>query len=715
MGITGLIPFLESATRKITVRDLRGSTVGIDTYCWLHKGAISCAEKLIRGDETDLHIKYCLKYVNLLLSHNIKPVLVFDGRHLPAKALTEKRRNSSRKEAKEKAKELLREGNVNEARTYINRAVNITHAMAHQLIVECRKRNVDCIVAPYEADGQLAYLSRSKLIDYVITEDSDLTLFGCPKVIFKFDLAGQGLLFEAEHLHKAMGCKEDRYKYADLFLKFQLMCILSGCDYLDSLKGVGLVKACKFVLMTEETDLKRCLSKLPQYLNLKGITVDDEYKDGFLRSLNTFRHMIVYDPSKRRQCHLTEPEEADLPFCDNAGEKLDEETAFQLAIGNTNPFTLKQLDSWDPSELNTEKYPSIWGEQGKGGTAAKTTTSNVIKTVHKKPFSTPTKRKIPPPEHSDDDQDAKNTSFDIMQMYLGQEKTKPPMETPVANTPPEPKKFRLSLTGAERETKNPFLKRKDSETKEESEVDAKQHVSLLQQANSIKTEKSNSKFQRTTIEDRKVNIVSRFFSPVAVAADKDELKTNEKQELKAPEADNETKLEKVRNGNENETLLDKEVEQEEGSDKVRKDGDNNPGQENKRGVRSLEAIEKEGEEVDSERDSEGFDHSALEFVQAEYSDGDGEPIDSQMQRDNENSPVPWTSSQSDKENDKAKINQDEDSAIVIIEDDDTPQKIPLVRKWVKSPKKKAAGAAKANKSNKTAKRQVTLTSFFHKK
>jgi exonuclease-1 len=33
-----------------------------------------------------------MKFVNMLLSHNIKPVLVFDGQHLPAKAATEKKR-----------------------------------------------------------------------------------------------------------------------------------------------------------------------------------------------------------------------------------------------------------------------------------------------------------------------------------------------------------------------------------------------------------------------------------------------------------------------------------------------------------------------------------------------------------------------------------------------------------------------------------------------
>ena len=33
-----------------------------------------------------------------------------------------------------------------------------------------RERNVDCIVAPYEADAQLAYLSVTGLADFVITE-----------------------------------------------------------------------------------------------------------------------------------------------------------------------------------------------------------------------------------------------------------------------------------------------------------------------------------------------------------------------------------------------------------------------------------------------------------------------------------------------------------------------------------------------------------------
>lgn len=74
---------------------------------------------------------------------------------------------------------------VEEARTQMRRSVDVTHKMALELIKECRKINVDCIVAPYEADAQLAYLNRKGIAQVVITEDSDLLLFGCNKVVIE--------------------------------------------------------------------------------------------------------------------------------------------------------------------------------------------------------------------------------------------------------------------------------------------------------------------------------------------------------------------------------------------------------------------------------------------------------------------------------------------------------------------------------------------------
>ncbi|XP_034125471.1 exonuclease 1 [Drosophila guanche] len=371
MGITGLIPFLEKASSKLQLKDIRGSTVAVDTYCWLHKGVFSCAEKLARGEDCDQYVQYCLKYIQMLLSYDIKPILVFDGQHLPAKALTEKRRRESRQQSKQRAAELLRLGRVEEARSQMRRCVDVTHEMALRLIRECRNRNVDCIVAPYEADAQMAWLNKADIAQYIITEDSDLTLFGAKKVIFKLDLNGKGLLVEADKLYLAMGCRQEQYQ----FDKFRRMCILSGCDYLDSLPGIGLAKACKFMLKTEQDDMRIALKKIPSYLNMSKLEVDDDYIENFMKAEATFKHMFIYNPLQRRMERLCALEEysTDVSYCSNAGTLLeDSHLALHLALGNLNPFSLKKLDSWEPgialpaAPKNTKrsKHKSIWLTNG---------------------------------------------------------------------------------------------------------------------------------------------------------------------------------------------------------------------------------------------------------------------------------------------------------------------------------------------------------------
>jgi exonuclease-1 len=54
------------------------------------------------------------------------------------------------------------------AMEYFQRAVDITPRMAHKLIKALRRLRVECIVAPYEADAQLAYLSLNGYVQAVI-------------------------------------------------------------------------------------------------------------------------------------------------------------------------------------------------------------------------------------------------------------------------------------------------------------------------------------------------------------------------------------------------------------------------------------------------------------------------------------------------------------------------------------------------------------------
>ncbi len=69
--------------------------------------------------------------------------------------------------------------------------------MAHNLIKALRQNNIQYIVAPYEADAQLAFLSLGGHVECVITEDSDLLAYGCTRVstIDEYDQLLAVLLF----------------------------------------------------------------------------------------------------------------------------------------------------------------------------------------------------------------------------------------------------------------------------------------------------------------------------------------------------------------------------------------------------------------------------------------------------------------------------------------------------------------------------------------
>ncbi|XP_019776159.1 exonuclease 1 isoform X1 [Tursiops truncatus] len=343
MGIQGLLQFIKEASEPIHMRKYKGQVVAVDTYCWLHKGAVACAEKLAKGEPTDKYVGFCMKFVNMLLSHGIKPILVFDGCTLPSKKEVERCRRERRQANLLKGKQLLREGKVSEARECFTRSINITHAMAHNVIKAARSQGVDCLVAPYEADAQLAYLNKAGIVQAVITEDSDLLAFGCKKVILKMDQFGNGL--EVDQARLGM-CKQ----LGDVFTeeKFRYMCILSGCDYLSSLRGIGLAKACKVLRLANNPDILKVIKKIGHYLKM-NITVPEDYIKGFIRANNTFLYQLVFDPIKRKLIPLNAYEDdIDPETLSYAGRYVDDSIALQIALGNKDINTFEQIDDYNP-------------------------------------------------------------------------------------------------------------------------------------------------------------------------------------------------------------------------------------------------------------------------------------------------------------------------------------------------------------------------------
>ncbi|KAJ9523497.1 hypothetical protein QJQ45_007204 [Haematococcus lacustris] len=201
MGIKKLLEILKPITSERHLRSYRGKRVAVDAYAWLYMGAYACSTELFRGTYTDKFVSFCMSRIQLMQKHGIEPVVVFDGCDLPMKndEQDERRRRVYQRKmgwAKSKYRESalthLKIGDLEAAEKDMQRCVTVTTAMAKQLIEALKDKGVAFVVAPYEADAQMAYLALNGDVWAVVTEDSDLLAYGCPRVFFKLDNMGNG-------------------------------------------------------------------------------------------------------------------------------------------------------------------------------------------------------------------------------------------------------------------------------------------------------------------------------------------------------------------------------------------------------------------------------------------------------------------------------------------------------------------------------------------
>ena len=107
MGVNGLLQILREIQDPCSLERYRGQTLAIDTYGWLHRALVSCAEELCLGKPTRNYITAILNKIQMLNHFGITPYFVFDGASLPTKQETNRERQLKRQEAKELAENIL--------------------------------------------------------------------------------------------------------------------------------------------------------------------------------------------------------------------------------------------------------------------------------------------------------------------------------------------------------------------------------------------------------------------------------------------------------------------------------------------------------------------------------------------------------------------------------------------------------------------------------
>lgn len=335
MGVTGLLGLLKSIQKPCNLKEFKGQTIGVDAYGWLHRGAVACAMELALGKPTTKFVDFAMHRVRMLLHFGVKPYIVFDGDRLPSKAATEASRADRRQKSTTAGLELLRVGKVSMAYQELQKAVDVTPMMARMLIDELRMMRVDYVVAPYEADSQLAYLESKGFIDAIVSEDSDLLVFGARCLLTKLDQYGECVMVRQADFSS---CREVNLG-GWTPVEFRRMAILSGCDYLEGIHRMGLKTAYRLVRKYKTVD------RIIRGAQLEAkLRIPPRYLEDFRQAEMTFLYQYVFCPEVQQLVNLTTPDtKGQLDGVTYIGAFIEPEVAQQVARGDLDPMSKRPI------------------------------------------------------------------------------------------------------------------------------------------------------------------------------------------------------------------------------------------------------------------------------------------------------------------------------------------------------------------------------------
>jgi exonuclease-1 len=269
--------------------------------------------------------------VRMLIHFGVKPYLVFDGDYLPSKGHTESDRAARRKESRRVGLQLLQEGKKAQAQQELQKACDVTPLMAREMIEELKAAGIPYVVAPYEADSQLAYLEQQGLIHGVLSEDSDLLVFGVRCLLTKLDQYGECVMIRRDDFTACREVSLVGWQLND----FRLMAMLSGCDYLPGIEKMGLKTAYRLVRKHKTVD------RIIRAVQFDGkMKVPADYLESFAKAEQTFLYQWVFCPEAKCLVNLTKaPVELDLASMPYIGKIVDPGVAAGVAAGDLDPNT----------------------------------------------------------------------------------------------------------------------------------------------------------------------------------------------------------------------------------------------------------------------------------------------------------------------------------------------------------------------------------------
>jgi len=233
--------------------------------------------------ETTSHLMGMFYRTIRLLENGIKPVYVFDGKPPDLKSGELSKRAEKRVEAQKALEKATEVGDSVDMEKFNRRLVKVTQQHNTEAKELLTLMGIPYIDAPCEAEAQCAALVKAGKVYATATEDMDALTFGSNILLRRltFSEARKMPVQEIFHTKILEGFEMDRDQFIDL-------CILMGCDYCDSIRGVGPKRAME--LITQYKSLETIIEKIDH----KKYTVPENWNYKQAREL--FINPDVTDP-----------------------------------------------------------------------------------------------------------------------------------------------------------------------------------------------------------------------------------------------------------------------------------------------------------------------------------------------------------------------------------------------------------------------------------
>lgn len=298
MGVDNMMKiineYIPDAIKSIKISDLHGKTVAIDANLFIYRSVFAIRKGMGKDIENKIKGKvYKVTHIYIMfnrllgfIKNNINAVFVFDSSYSYLKENIIKKRKELRKEIKIKYDNAI---TSEEKRRYYHVSEDITTKEYDDIINLIELFGFKYIIAPEESDSQCAYMISNGLVDYVISEDMDILLFGGKNIIKKFTISSNKKmkLIEAkpiiDHFH------------GDILSLIHLG-ILLGCDYAETVKGIGYRKAYRYIMDYKLID-KMIKNKIigKDYRYIEAVKYFQKAKHIIIKKSDISRDSVQYD------------------------------------------------------------------------------------------------------------------------------------------------------------------------------------------------------------------------------------------------------------------------------------------------------------------------------------------------------------------------------------------------------------------------------------